>query len=637
MDAKVFAAEVRAAIARCRENVERFLALPSGAPLSQVVLTYDRLLQPLNGLGGRVHLYTQTHPADDVRSTCEELEQEIAALGTELSLHRGVYERLRRLAPPRGASPEEARVVEHALRDYRRSGVDRDDPTRERLRALQEELVRIGQEFDRNITTGGRTYVVAGGHAALAGLPRDFLDAHPERADGSVELSTDPAERMAVLSFCADEGVRRGFFVEAMNRAVPANLSVLPRLLSKRHELAAALGYAHWADYITEDKMVTSARDVRAFLDRVVDLVRPRARAEYEELLDQKRALDPTATVVEEWDRLYLTEKVKARRHGFDSQEARPFFAYPQVLAGVLGTSGALYGVEFRRREDLPLWHPSVRCYDVLDGGEVVARFYLDMHPRDNKFKHAAMFHMSEGVRGETLPEACLVCNFPEPRGGDPGLLLHDQVTTFFHEFGHLLHHLFGGRQRFARFSGIATESDFVEVPSQMFEEWAWSHDVLKTFARHHRTGAPIPAEMVSRMRAADEYGKALHVLQQMFYARFSLACYDRDPAALDTTAEMMRLKRELLPIPHAEGSYLNASFGHLHGYSAMYYTYMWSLVIAKDLFTRFEDHLMSTATANEYRSAVLGPGGSKDARDLVRDFLGREYGFEAFEGWLTR
>ena len=383
--------------------------------------------------------------------------------------------------------------------------------------------------------------------------------------------------------------------------------------------------------------MVTSARDVRAFLDRVVDLVRPRALAEYEELLEEKRALDPGATTVEEGDRLYLTERVKARRHGFDSQEARPYFAYARVMEGVLGTSAALYGVEFRRREDVPLWHPAVRCYDVLDGGEVVARFYLDMHPRDNKFKHAAMFHMAEGVRGETLPEACLVCNFPEPRGSDPGLMLHDQVTTFFHEFGHLLHHLFGGGQRFARFSGIATESDFVEVPSQMFEEWAWSHDVLKTFALHHETGEPIPAEMVARMRAAEEYGKALHVLQQMFYARFSLACYDRDPAGLDSTAEMMRLKREMLPIPHAEGSYLNASFGHLHGYSAMYYTYMWSLVIAKDLFTRFEDDLMSTATANEYRSAVLGPGGSKDARELVRDFLGREYGFDAFEGWLTR
>ena len=637
MEEKSFAALVRAALAQSRANVERFLALPPDARADAVILSYDRLLQPLNGLGGRVHLYTHAHPDAPVRAACEELEQEIAALGTELSLHRGVYERLGALDPARAATSEEARVIEHALRDYKRSGVDRDEATRERVRGLQEELVKIGQEFDRNIMTGGRTYVVRGGHAALKGLPQDFLDAHPERADGTVLLSTDPGERMAVLSFCEDGDVRREFYVESMNRAVPDNLDVLPRLLARRHELSTALGYAHWADYVTEDKMVTSAGDVRAFIDRVVSLVRPRAQAEHDELLEQKQRVDPDATVVEEWDRMFLMERQKASRYGFDSQEARPYFPYPRVLEGVLGTSAALYGVEFRESPGTDLWHPSVRCFDVLDGGETVARFYLDMHPRDNKFKHAAMFHMAEGVRGETLPEACLMCNFPEPKGGDPGLLLHDQVTTFFHEFGHLLHHLFGGRQRFARFSGIATESDFVEVPSQMYEEWAWSHEVLKTFALHHQTGKAIPAQMVARMRAAEEYGKAMHVLQQMFYARLSLACYDRDPAELDVTGEMLKLKRELLPIPHAEGTYMNASFGHLHGYSAMYYTYMWSLVIAKDLFTRFEDDLMSTATANAYRARILGPGGSKDARELVKDFLGREYAFEAFESWLAR
>ncbi len=635
MDSNTFAREVRTALAAARANVAGFRALPATTSASAVLVAFDRLLAPLNGLSGRVHLFAHAHPDAELRAVSETLEQEIAALATELSLDRGVYERLRGIDPAVLAAGEEARVLEHALRDYRRSGVDRDEPTRERLRALQEELVRLGQEFDRNIITGGRSYVVQGGRRALAGLPEDFLAAHPERADGTIELATDPAVRMAIYTFAQSEELRRGFYVEALNRAVPENLEVLPRLLAKRHELATALGYAHWADFITEDKMLTSAREVAQFLERVIELVRPRAFAEYAELLDQKRELDPRAESVEEWDRLFLTERLKGRRYGVKAEEARPYFAYPRVLAGVLSTSAALYGVEFVPRSDASLWHPSVRCYDVRDGGEVVARFYLDMHPREGKFKHAAMFHLAEGVRGEALPEACLVCNFPEPRGDDPGLLLHDEVTTFFHEFGHLLHHLFGGRQRFLRFSGIATEGDFVEVPSQMYEEWAWNDAVLAGFARHHQSDAPIPSDLVRRMRAAEEYGKALHVLQQMFYARLSLELYNRDPAGVNPTAVLMHLKRELLPIPHAEGTYMHASFGHLHGYSAMYYTYMWSLVIAKDLFTRFQGDLMSSATANEYRSAILGAGGSKDARDLVRDFLGREYGFEAFESWV--
>ncbi len=635
MDATTFAASVRSAIQRSRDNVEEFLALDSSSPFGEVVERFDGLLQPLNGLSGRVHLYTHAHPDGAMREVCEELEQELASLYTELSLHRGLYDRLSSSEPTDAAGPEERRVLEHGLRDFRRSGVDRDDATRERIKDLQEELVRIGQEFDRNIIAGGRTYVVADGHAGLAGLPADYLASHPEREDGTVELSTDPADRMAVLNFCDSAKVRREFFLEMTNRAVPENLEVLPRLLEKRHELARLLGFENWADYITEDKMVTSGREAADFLDRVVELAHPRAMAEYEELLERKRADDAGASVVFDWERPYYTEKVKSAKHGFDAQQARPYFPYERVRDGVLATSAALYGVEFRRNRDAELWHPSVECHDVVDKGEVIARFYLDMHPRDNKFKHAAMFHVAEGTAGGAIAEACLVCNFPEPTDTDPALLLHDQVTTFFHEFGHLLHHLFGGGQRFACFSGISTERDFVEVPSQMYEEWAWNPQVLATFARHHETEEPIPEDMVARMRAADEYGKGLHVLTQMFYARLSLSYYDRDPEGLDLTAEMVRLREGMLPMPHEEGSYFNAAFGHLHGYSAMYYTYMWSLVIAKDMFTRFESDMMDSRTANEYRSAVLARGGSKDAKDLVSDFLGREYGFEAFERWL--
>ena len=212
--------------------------------------------------------------------------------------------------------------------------------------------------------------------------------------------------------------------------------------------------------------------------------------------------------------------------------------------------------------------------------------------------------------------------------------MLHDQVLTFFHEFGHLLHHLFARAERFLSFAGISTEHDFIEVPSQMYEEWAWSPEVLREFARHHETDESIPEDLVRRMRAAEEYGKSREVLGQMFYALLSLSYYDGDPVGSDVTETMLDLKQEL-GLPHEEGNNFHASFGHLNGYSAMYYTYMWSLVIAKDLFSRFESDLMNGATANEYRTAVLAPGGSRDARDLVRCFLGREYAFEAFEKWL--
>jgi thimet oligopeptidase len=635
-DPELLRSETSAAIARARARVDAFLTASAERPAREVVEAFDRLLLPLNGLSGRVSLWSHVHPEKAVRDACEELEQEIAAYATELGLNRGLWQRLAALDAGALADPEERRLLEHSLRDFRRSGVDRDDATRARIQALREELVQIGQEFDRNIVTGGGTFVVAGGHATLDGLPADFLASHPERADGSVELSTDPADRVAILTYAKSAELRRGYYRVVANRAVPENLAVLPRLLAKRHELARLLGYENWADYVTEDKMTGSAAEARRFLERVVALVRGRAAAEYDELLDAKRSEEPGAQEVFESETAHLVERAKRERHAFDSQAVRPYLAYDAVKRGVLATSAALYGVRFVRDEAAPVWHPSVECYDVVDGGERVARFWLDMHPRDDKYKHAAMFHVQEGLSGAALPEAALVCNFPEPRPGDPALLLHDDVTTFFHEFGHLLHHLFAGHQRFLSFSGIATEHDFVEVPSQIYEEWAWSPEVLAGFARHHETGEPIPAELVARLRAAEDYGKASGVLRQMFYALLSLAYYERDPEGLDLERVMLDLKRELLFVRHEEGTSFQASFGHLHGYSALYYTYMWSLVIAKDLFSRFEADPMSTETARAYRAAVLAPGGSRDARDLVKAFLGREYAFEAFERWLA-
>lgn len=627
----------RAALDRARSAAGAFKRLPADSDFAAVALAFDRITEPLNGIGGRIHLYSQVHPDEEVREEARGLEQELAAFETELSLDRELYERLAALRPEEAPGAEEGRVLEHSLRDFRRSGVDRDEESRARVRELQEELVRIGQEFDKNIVAGGRDFIVPEGHAGLAGLPADFLAAHPEREDGSVVLTIDPQDRLPVMTYAESGELRRTYSAASQNRAHPENAPVLERLLRKRHELAQVLGYANYADYVTEDKMMKSGAAARDFIERVAELARPRAEAELADLLEEKRRGDPQAERVEAWERFYLTERVKRQRYGFDSQSVRPYFAYGNVRDGVLATSAALYGVEFARNAEVPCWHPDVECYDVLEGGERVARFYFDMHPRPGKYKHAAMFGLAHGLAGGTQPEACLVCNFPRPTGDNPALLEHDQVTTFFHEFGHLLHNLFGGRQRFLRFSGIATEWDFVEVPSQMYEEWAWDAGVLGAFATHHETGEPIPAELVARMRAADEYGKGLQVAVQMFYAMLSLSYYDRDPEGLDVTGHMVAVKERFAPFPHEEDTHMHLSFGHLHGYSAIYYTYMWSLVIAKDLFSRFHGDLMNAETAGEYRRSILEPGGTRDAGELVQAFLGREHGFGAFESWLNQ
>jgi thimet oligopeptidase len=321
------------------------------------------------------------------------------------------------------------------------------------------------------------------------------------------------------------------------------------------------------------------------------------------------------------------------------SEEVRQSFPYQQVLDGLLDITSIVYDIRYVPAAIEP-WHQDVKVYDVVrgQGDEKLGRIYLDMHPRDGKYKHAAQFTLKDGVAGQQLPEGVLVCNFPSPRAtGGAALMEHDDVVTMFHEFGHLMHHVLGGSQRWIRQSGVATEHDFVEAPSQMFEEWAWNHETLSRFARHHQTGAVIPAELVEKMRRADTFGLGTHTVQQMFYAAISLGFHTADPAQLDQLAEVKRLQKKYTPFAYVEGTRFHAGFGHLVGYSALYYTYMWSLVIAKDLLTPFDHRgLMDTDVTYAYRDKILAPGGTKDAVDLVKDFLGRDYSFAAFEQYLS-
>ena len=346
----------------------------------------------------------------------------------------------------------------------------------------------------------------------------------------------------------------------------------------------------------------------------------------------------PKATVVNSWERTYYAELVRKADYSFDSQNVRPYFAFDRVKQGLLDVTSKLFGVTYRRIADAPVWDPSVEAYEMLEDGKLLGRFYLDMHPRPNKYNHAAQFGIRSGVTGRQVPEAALVCNLPGGQPGDPGLMTHDDVVTFFHEFGHLVHGLLSGRHAWIGISGITTEQDFVEAPSQMLEEWTWDPATLATFARHHETNQPIPATLVAQMRRASEFGKALNVGQQMLYARLSLSVYDRDPKSVDTTALVKELTNKVTPYPYVEGTHFQTSFGHLDGYSAVYYTYMWSLVIAKDLFAQFDRaNLLAPAVARRYRDLVLAPGGSKPAATLVRDFLGRPFEFKAWEAWLNQ
>jgi thimet oligopeptidase len=606
---------------RARAAVARLKSMP--ASLASLA-AWDEATGAISDASARASLLRSVHPDAAMRDLGEKCEQEAEALGTALALDPEVY---RPLAQVDAAGEDEGTrwYLFRVLRDFRRAGVDKDEGTRARVRELNEELVRIGQEFQRNIRDDVRQITVA--REELAGLPADYIAAH-----ASGVITTDYPDYVPFMTYAASSAARERLWRVYRQRAHPRNLEVLDRMLARRFELARLLGYSSWAAYVTEDKMIGSERAAAEFIEKIADAAAERAGKDYQAILARKRKDEPGAERVESWDSEALKECVRAEQFGFDSQSVRPYFDLDRVQQGIFETTARMFGIEFRRC-DAPVWHADVTAWEVVEQGRLIGRFFLDLFPRDGKYKHAAQFTLASGQAGRALPEGALVCNFPRA----PALLEHSEVVTYFHEFGHLLHHLFGGHTRWAGVSGVRTEWDFVEAPSQMLEEWCWDASVLLRFALHHQTGEPIPAELVQRMRAADEFGKGLRVRQQMFYAATSLRFHDRDPAGLDTTALAAELQERYTPFRNVPETYFQESFGHLEGYSAIYYTYMWSLVIAKDLFGTFRRAgLLNPEPAIRYRRAILEPGGSRPAGELVKAFLGREASFDAFAEWMN-
>jgi thimet oligopeptidase len=634
-DAASFERAMSARLAHAQTRLDQLLGARTRT-LDNTLRPYDDVLLELEAVASQAQLVQSVHPEERVRQTAERISQKASAFATDMSLNRKVFDALSGLDAS-GADAETQYFLRKTLRDFRLAGVDKDEATRKRIKALRDELVLVGQDFDRNIRTDLRT-VTVNNPAELDGLPADFISRHKPDATGAAKLTIDYPDSLPVFSFARNEDLRKRMYMEYNNRGYPKNMVVLDTMIARRAELARLMGFASWADYITADKMVENAKSASAFIDRIAAASAAKAEREYALLVKRKQQDVPAATTINAWERSYYAELVRKASFDFDSQSVRPYFPYDRVKQGLFDVTSKLFGVTYRPVTTVPVWDKSVEAYELLVGGQLIGRFYLDMHPRKDKYNHAAEFPIRTGVAGRQIAEAALVCNLPGGEPGDPGLMTHDDVETFFHEFGHLLHTLLAGRHQWVGIGGISTEQDFVEAPSQMLEEWTWDPATLQTFARHYQTNEPIPAALVLRMRRANEFGKALGIRQQMVYAKLSLSIYDRDPKSVDTTAMVKELVTKYLPTPYVEGTHFQTSFGHLDGYSAVYYTYMWSLVIAKDLFSQFDrGKLLAPEAAAKYRDTILVPGGSKPAATLVRDFLGRPFDFGAWEAWLNR
>ena len=598
--------------------------------------TVEGFLEPLNSLSvslSNINSAAQSlsgiHPDKALRDAADACTQTLSSIATDLGLSRPIYEAISRVDLTE-ADDVTRFAVERALLDYRLSGVDKDEATRERIRDLNNELVVIGQDWDRNIREDVR-YLELDSVDDLAGLPADFIAAHQPNEDGKILISTQYPDVIPFFNYAERDDLRREMLIIYNNRAYPQNVEVLAQLMQKRHELAQLIGYDNYAELVTANKMAGSPQQVNTFLSEIKSYTEESRQREHDLLLARLRQDQPDAERLEQWQRSFVMEKVRREQYDVDSKVVREYFNYNATRDGIFAMVQDLFQVRIEPWETFT-WQEDVEAYQMLSGDEVIGRFYLDMHPRDGKFQHAAMFPFVNGIEGRQLPVAGLICNFP--RGDEP--MQHTQVVTFLHEFGHLIHWMFAGHHRWDNVSGIATEWDFVEAPSQMLQEWVWDYDTISTFAKNS-AGEPIPADLLERMTAARDFGLGILTRRQLRFAALSMALYSDDPANIDIDELDQRLVSEFTGFEPMEDTHFYTAFGHLNGYSAIYYTYQWSLAIATDMFTRFKEQgLRDVEVARSYRDKVLAGGGTRPAGDLVSDFLGRDISFKPYADRLS-
>jgi len=623
---------VHAHLQRADAAIARVVAVKGAHTVSNTLRPYDDAANELALASNQASVLYGVGATKELRDKAQALTQQAIAATVALSLNQPVYRALAALPAPGDAATRH--YLERTLLEYRLAGVDRDDATRAKVKALQDKITELGLAFERAVHDDVRSVLAE--RAQLAGLPPDYLAAHPADATGHVKITTDPPDAWPAQKFASNAKLRRDLFLAAESVGYPSNDDTLRALLTARAELAQLLGYPTWADFAMADLMIGSPAQLKEYLQKVEAASREPAAREAAALLAFARGREPALTQISAADVRYWQEQYRRANYNFDSQSVRPYFPYAAVERGVIATASRLFRIDIRPVNGLHTWHPSVTSYDVYDRDVRLGRIYLDMHPRAGKDKWFSTQPLILGVRGRQLPEGTLVCNFPGGTAGDPGLMQYGDVVIFLHEFGHLMHHIIGGQNPYAGETAFNVEGDFVEAPSQMLEEFFRDYGVLASFAHHYESGAVLPPELYERMSRADTFGRASGQQRQLVFTAVSLDFHTLPPATLDFDAVYRRNFERFSTDAFVPGDHMWASFTHLNGYSSNYYTYVIDKVIALDFFAQFDPHdLLGGAAGLRYRQAVLAPGATQPAAQLVRDFLGREANLDAYRRWI--
>ncbi len=618
--------EVRLATAQSMRSELEAMSLTADPKI--LFAAYDDLYNVLmNTAYTEASLVQQVNDDEKIRKAGADCQELGGKAITAMFQSRPLFERLK-VVEAANSDPAMKWTLARQVDNFRRGGVDKSDEARAKIGALQDAITATSIEFDQNIAKDVRYFEVT--PAELAGLPSDFTSQYKPNDKGKISLPLTGATLSPILKYAENSDLRKRILVEFDNRAYPTNEPVLARLIAQRSDFAKAMGYDNYAAYDYANRMAKNPATVKAFMDDIAAAARPIAEQEKTRMLARLQKDDPTLTQLNQWDTSRAGGLIRTEEYSVDPKIVRQYFRYDKVRDGIFKLTEDLFGVQIRPW-NAPLWSNKAEAYEMVENDKVIGRFYLDMHPRDGKYTHAAMFPVRLGIKDREIPVAALVTNFPD------GLMEHGQVETYLHEFGHLIHWLFAGQVNYATQNFSEIENDVIEAPSTMLEEWVWDYDTLKTFATNDK-GEVIPEELVKKMNAGRAFGNAFGTMNGLGYTSVSYDFYTLPMAGKDLTEveNAATAKYSLMaPVPNTHSF---ASFGHLSGYAASYYTYEWSTALAKDLFSRFRSEgLRNTKVADAYRQQILAPGGTASMNDLALAFLGRDWSVDAYREELIR
>jgi len=560
---------------------------------------------------------------------CEEkVSQFSIGLGTRKDLYLAIKDAVAR-------TPEEARLLSETIKGFENNGLQLPDAQLAQVKALMQQLSGIETQFAANINKD--TTEVAFTAEELVGVPESFLARLKKTADGQFLVTLKGTDYYQVGENAISSATRQKMMLAYLNKAADKNTALLEEALLVRQKIAAMLGYSTWADYRTNGRMAKNSATVLSFLTNLKDKLKSRVGKDFDQLLTFKKELDPSATKVNPWDINYLTYQLKKRDFTLDDELIRNYFPSAQVIQGMFEIYSQVLGLRFEQVTDTTVWSPDVQLYKIFDAktNEAIAYFYTDFIPRPMKYGHAAAFtlltekRLADGSR--SLPVSAIVANFNPPSGDAPSLMSHDEVETVFHEFGHIMHQTLT-RAPYASLAGTAVARDFVESASQIMENWVWDAGMLNRISGHYQTGEKLPPALIEKMLAAKNFQQGRLTSGQLLYGLFDMTLHTTT-GPVDATAVFNKLYQDTLGIDALEGGHFPASFGHLmNGYDAGYYGYLWSLVYATDMFTRFEQGgLLNPDVGVAYRRSILEQGNMAEPMDLLRQFLGREPDMGAF------